>query len=210
MARGSDEPARAAAALAAWRAELSTAGAVDSRPRWVRKRLAPTALLYRQQAAASRGRRLIVGFAGNHQRLMLPTHAILDHLPPHDDLLLLSDPDRQHFAAGARGIADTLGGVCEWLAARLADWDYESVVTFGTSAGGLAAIGAAPALGTRGPWLWGPTRPPTIRRWSGFSSNDSPPPPANRRRSSWRMIRPTAATAPAARRWRRSSRPREP
>lgn len=191
--RGSDEPARAAAALAAWRAELSTAGAVDSRPRWVRKRLAPTALLYRQQAAASRGRRLIVGFAGNHQRLMLPTHAILDHLPPHDDLLLLSDPDRQHFAAGARGIADTLGGVCEWLAARLADWDYESVVTFGTSAGGLAAIGAAPALGAPRAVALGADTPadhPPLERFliERFSAATCQPPtvilaydPANRR-----------------------------
>lgn len=136
-----------ATALAAWRAELRTAGAARPGPRWRRRRLAPTALHYERHAATPGGRRLIVAFAGNHQRLMLPTHVILDHLPADDDLLLVSDPDRRHFVAGVRGIAATLPEVCEWLDRRLADWQYDSVVTFGTSAGGLAAVCVAHALG---------------------------------------------------------------
>jgi acyl-CoA synthetase (AMP-forming)/AMP-acid ligase II/acyl carrier protein len=187
------EPAQAAAALTAWRAELRAAAAIASRPRWLRERLAPTALLYRRQAKPATGRRLIVGFAGNQQRLMLPTHAILDHLPPHDDLLLLFDPDRQHFAAGARGIAATLPAVCEWLAARLADWDYGSIVTFGTSAGGLAAIGAAHAVGSPRAVAVGadlPSDHPPLERFllEQFAAATSRPPtvilaydPANRR-----------------------------
>lgn len=157
--RQAAEPARVAAALTAWQAQLRAAAAMASRPRWRRERLAPTALLYRRQAAAPSGRRLIVGFAGNHQRLMLPTHVILDHLPQQDDLLLLSDPDRWHFAAGVRGIAATLPAVCEWLAARLSDLQYDSVATFGTSAGGLAAICAAHALGCPRAAAVGPDAP---------------------------------------------------
>lgn len=157
--RQAPELKRAAAALAAWRGEITAAVAIASRPRWRRERLAPAAVLYRRQAAGVSGRRLIVGFAGNHQRLMLPTHVILDHLPPHDDLLLLSDPDRKHFSAGVRGIAATLPAVCEWLAARLNEVQYDSVATFGTSAGGLAAVCAAHALGCQRAVAVGPDAP---------------------------------------------------
>lgn len=143
------EAARLTAALTNWRCELRAAGAASTGPRWRRQRLAPTASLYERRAAAPNGRRLIMAFAGNHQRLMLPTHVILDHLPEHDDLLLLCDPNRRHFAAGLPGIAATLPGVCEWLGRRLAARPYESAVAFGTSAGGLAAVCAAYALGCR-------------------------------------------------------------
>jgi acyl-CoA synthetase (AMP-forming)/AMP-acid ligase II/acyl carrier protein len=144
--RGS-ERLRLAAELSAWRHEILTRAATRRGPPWQRERFAASAMLYRRQANTSERRRLVVGFAGNHQRLMLPTHLILDHLPPQDDLLLVTDPDRRHFAAGARGIAGSIQGVCDWIACQLAECGYESTITFGTSGGGLAAICAAYALG---------------------------------------------------------------
>lgn len=145
------ERLRVAAELASWRDEVLTASAKAEGSRWQRERLAPSVLLYRRHTPAAARRRLVVGFAGNHQRLMLPTHLILDHLPPHDDLLLIADPDRRHFEAGVRGIAGSFEGVCDWIAGRIevTDSDAESVVCFGTSGGGLAAICAAHALGCR-------------------------------------------------------------
>jgi acyl-CoA synthetase (AMP-forming)/AMP-acid ligase II/acyl carrier protein len=144
------ERLRVAAELTAWRREILTASAKAEGPRWLRERLAPSVVLYRRRTPAT-PRRLIISFAGNHQRLMLPTHLILDHLPPHDDLLLLTDPDRRHFEDGVRGIAPSLEGACDWIAGRLADggYDADSVVCFGTSGGGLAAVCAAHALGCR-------------------------------------------------------------
>ena len=140
---------RVAATLAAWQRELLALAAAPNRSRWQRHPLAASVIHYRRVDPSPTGRRLVVGFAGNHQRLMLPTHLILDHLPRTDDLLLLSDPDRRHFAAGIRGLAASLPAVCDWLAARQASWEYDALVTFGTSAGGLAAICAALALGGR-------------------------------------------------------------
>lgn len=144
-------PWRVAAELASWRREILAVSAKAEGLRWRRTRLAPSVMLYRRRTAATGRRRLIVGFAGNHQRLMLPTHLILGGLPPTDDLLLLADPDRRHFEAGIRGIAGSLDGMCEWIAGRAADggYDADSVVCLGTSAGGLAAVCAAHALGCR-------------------------------------------------------------
>lgn len=137
---------RVALAVTSWLDELRAIRPAAAKAAWRRVRLRPAALVY-QRAATLAGRRLVIGFAGNHQRLMLPTHVLLDHLPPNDDLLLLFDPDRQHFAAGIRGIAATLPEVCSWIGKQCTDWGYEELVSFGTSAGGLAAIFAGHALG---------------------------------------------------------------
>lgn len=147
----SAEHLRVAAELAGWRHGILAAFAQAEGRRWQRKRLAPSVMLYRRHTAAVDRRRLIVGFAGNHLRLMLPTHLLLDSLPQHADLLLLADPDRRHFEAGVRGIAGSLDGVFDWIAGRTAEdgYDADSTVCFGTSAGGLAAICAAHALGCR-------------------------------------------------------------
>lgn len=141
------EPFRVATELSAWRKEILAKAETKSGLTWQRERLASSAMLYRRQATADELRGLVVGFAGNHQRLMLPTHQILDHLPPQDDLLLVADPDRLHFATGVRGIAGSFQGVCDWLAGQLTELPYGDVITFGTSGGGLAAIGAAYELG---------------------------------------------------------------
>ncbi len=143
------ERLRLAAELSTWRDEILTEAAKRPGLLWQRERLAFTAMLYRRQATPHAHRRLVVGFAGNHQRLMLPTHLILDHLPPRDDLLLVADPDRRHFAAGVRGIAGSIQGVYDWIAGQLTELNYEAAITFGTSGGGLAAICAAYALGLR-------------------------------------------------------------
>lgn len=146
----STERLRVAAELSALRRSILAAAAATPGPGWRRERLAAHAMLYRRLTAAT-GRRLVVGFAGNHQRLMLPTYLILENLPPHDDLLLITDPDRRHFEAGVPGIAGNIEGVCDWIAGRIAEiWpDSDSVISFGTSGGGLAAICAAYALGFR-------------------------------------------------------------
>jgi acyl-CoA synthetase (AMP-forming)/AMP-acid ligase II/acyl carrier protein len=129
--------------LVAWQTMILARAAAPSRPRWERLRRAPGVTHYRRTQAPLAGRRLIVGFSGNQQRLMLPLHLVLDHLPQTDDLLLLSDPDRRYYVGGIRDLAPSLPAVCEWLLTQFPGWGYDTVVTFGTSAGGLAAVCAA-------------------------------------------------------------------
>ena len=116
---------------------------------WNRSRIAEQVYLYQQGYHSSKGRSLIVGFAGNHMRLMLPTHSILSHLGPRYDLLLLCDVNRHHFSHGIPGLGDDIGELSEWIRSTTATWNYESFVVLGTSAGGLAAIACAYVLKCR-------------------------------------------------------------
>jgi len=106
---------------------------------WIRRSLTPHLDLYRGGDENRESRTLIVGFAGNYMRLMLPTWNILVNLD-HQlyDLLLLGDPARRHFAAGAHGLGGDLQVLAQTLAVHAEG--YGRTVALGTSAGGLAAI----------------------------------------------------------------------
>ena len=121
----------------------------EARSRGLMDQRAVKVYLYQQGYHSSKGRGLIVGFAGNHMRLMLPTHSILSHLGPRYDLLLLCDADRHHFSHGIPGLGDDIGKLSEWIRSKMATWNYESFVVLGTSAGGLAAIACAYVLKCR-------------------------------------------------------------
>ena len=108
---------------------------------WTRRSLALHLDLYEGGGDLQR-KTLIVGFAGNLMRLMLPTWNILVHLDHRAyDLLLLCDPARGHFAAGVPGLGGNLPELAESLAQHAKG--YARTVSFGTSAGGLAAVAVA-------------------------------------------------------------------
>ena len=87
---------------------------------------------------------LVVGFAGNFMRLMIPTYRVLLGLDPERiDLLLLSDPLRAGFMRGLEGVGSTLEAVEEFLNSFVSDHGYRDVVALGTSGGGMPAIHAA-------------------------------------------------------------------
>ncbi len=123
-----------------WRRDLTSETGAGDCQRWTRSRAGSNAYLYRQDHRSSAGRCLVVGFAGNHMRLMLPTHSLLSHFGPRYDLLVLGDVDRNHFANGMPGLGDNIGELCEWVRRTSTSFGYEVMTVLGTSAGGLAAI----------------------------------------------------------------------
>ena len=133
-------------ALQDWRRSVETAIRRDPSHNWSRQRLENHIYHYRQKGLKAADRSLIIAFAGNHMRLMLPTHAILAHLGRPFDLILLGDATRRHFADGIPGVANDISELCDWLRSATTPMGYQSMRTFGTSAGGLAAICCGYAL----------------------------------------------------------------
>lgn len=108
---------------------------------WKRKQISLNAQLYQCKAVGKETTTLIVGVTGNQMRLMLPVNTILSRINGSKyDLLLIQDPTRSHYTRGARGIANSLHGLAQWLNQYTTSAGYKDVIAFGTSAGALAAI----------------------------------------------------------------------
>lgn len=153
------QPVGVRANLWLWRAQtrLRLACYPDAHT-WTRQSLTPHIDLYRGGEGDRQRRTLIVGFAGNYMRLMLPTWNILVNLD-HQlyDLLLLGDPARRHFVAGVPGLGGDLQALARSLAVQAEG--YGRTVALGTSAGGLAAIAVAQLNGWDGAVAVGADRP---------------------------------------------------
>lgn len=132
---------------------------------FTRQSLTPQLDLYRRAEVDRTGKTLIVGFAGNLMRLMLPASNIPTHLDPRAcDLLVLCDPARGHFVGGVPGLGTTLTELAQSLAPQAQG--YARTLAFGTSAGGLAAIAVGGINGWDGAVAIGPDSPsahPAIR-----------------------------------------------
>ncbi len=119
--------------------KLDLAGYPSER-NWRRITLHDHAILY-QSPRGMASKKLIIGFCGQAMRLMLPTHFILGAIDEADfDLMLIRDPDRNHYHGGVSGLGSSL----DELALRLRDLSvqsgYNRYVVLGTSSGGLPAI----------------------------------------------------------------------
>jgi len=92
-------------------------------------------------------RTLIVGFPGNGGRLMMPLPIILQHLPAeHIDLVMVPDGVKANYRRGIAALADTIASALVKLKDCLPR-DYQRIVTFGTSSGGVPSLLAAAELG---------------------------------------------------------------
>lgn len=82
----------------------------------------------------------LLAFSGTAGRLMVPISRILSNLPSEiDTVVLIADPDRDHFESGIRGVVDNLADLPEALIRMLPKDVPSDFRTIGTSAGGLAA-----------------------------------------------------------------------
>lgn len=82
------------------------------------------------------------------------------------DIILLRDPKRMHYESGIDGIGDSLEAIYRFLNFLSNEFAYKSAFAFGTSSGGLAAMGAALANKWQGVLAVGPDSPklhPKIR-----------------------------------------------
>lgn len=99
-------------------------------------------------AATRARRRLIVAFAGDAKRLMMPVSAFLQHCPADRfEVLLLMDFKQRFYVDGVEGFGNDMPGTHAAIAARFPRTRLRRAMSFGTSAGGLAAIWTAVALG---------------------------------------------------------------
>jgi hypothetical protein len=127
--------------------------------------LAPNIYLYRDPSVAREGKRLIVGFCGNANRLMLPIACVLQHLPSDlCDLLVLRDPTRSHYAKGIPPYAGSMPELIAKIAADVGAESYWRRYCYGTSMGGFAALRygllwqADRAISIGGSFAWHPRR----------------------------------------------------
>ena len=91
---------------------------------------------------------LLICFKGNGQRLLMPVATFLQHLPAaRYDVLMLMDPHKRAYVDGLPGVSDGFSGVARTIGRFLDSTAYRSVVSFGTSAGGLPALVLAARLG---------------------------------------------------------------
>jgi hypothetical protein len=114
---------------------------------YLRRRIAPYMSFY--STPGGRGRKiLLICFKGRAHRLLLPIPVFLQHLPAAEyDVLMLSDPHRLAYIQGLPGIPEGFPGLIRAIDALVDRRPYRSVVSFGTSAGGLPALVLAARLG---------------------------------------------------------------
>ena len=124
-------------------------GLYDSPQGFKRDALAENMLLYRNPTENAGGKTLLVGFAGNARRLMMPIAIFLQCLDSRvwDVVLLRKGLEQRTFFEGVYGVAGTFPDLLEYVRKAVSAERYCRVMTFGTSGGGLAAIVAAMLLG---------------------------------------------------------------
>ena len=84
---------------------------------------------------------LIVGFAGNFNRMMAPMPVFLDCLnPAHYDVLILRDFQRAFFAKGVPGLGNDFFEALSNLRSLFEPNRYRNAIALGTSSGGLPAV----------------------------------------------------------------------
>lgn len=124
-------------------------GASGMRP-FVRQPVAPGATLYTAPPGPhGDGRKtLVVAFAGDAHRLMVPIAGFLQYLDPaRCELLLLFDGSRSMFMRGIPGVASGFESMLAWIEHFRRARATTRTIALGTSAGGLAAVWTALALG---------------------------------------------------------------
>ena len=110
---------------------------------WHREVLFPGALMYGDPSVPAAQKSLIVGFGGNRQRLLMATYRVLADLDPaQTDLLLLMDPSKRCFIAGAPGMGAGFAAMARTVTQICTDRGYRRLVGLGTSAGTFAALHA--------------------------------------------------------------------
>lgn len=138
--------------VADWFGRLDKFLGAGSRPiqPYVRRPIANGAFRY---AAPGRDpersqRTLVIAFTGDANRLMMPLAMFLQHCPADRyEFVVLFDGTQRFYMGGVDGLGTTLPAMIDAIAARVRPAWFRRSVSFGTSAGGLAAVWAGIALG---------------------------------------------------------------
>jgi hypothetical protein len=139
----------------------------DAEPqRFCRQPLAPNIDVYRDPFVASDHKRLILGFCGGADRLMMPIACVLQYLPSDlCDLVVLRDPTWQHYLKGIPPYAHSLPDLVRRIAADIGAETYWRIYCYGASMGAFSALRcgilqkAHGAISLGGRFHWQPLRP---------------------------------------------------
>ena len=137
---------------AAWLGRMETLMTGDGRPveAYVRRTVTEGASWYAAPGtpAERAGRTIVFAYTGDANRLFMPAALFLQSCPA-DRYEFVVFYDFQHalFMKGIAGLAPDLPGSIERIAAIVGPSRYRHAMSFGTSAGGLAAVWTAVALG---------------------------------------------------------------
>jgi len=134
-----------------WLGRMETLIVGEGRPAeaYVRQSLADDATWYAAPGTpAERAERtVVVAFTGDAHRLMMPLAVFLQNSPAdRHEFLVVFDFSHSLYLNGVPGLGDGLEATFERIAALAPRSRYRRAMTFGTSAGGLAAVWAAVAL----------------------------------------------------------------
>jgi hypothetical protein len=115
-----------------------------------RQALADNVLLYGEPSLHASGKSLLIGFAGNARRLMMPIAIFLQCLDSRlwDVGLLRKGAAQESCFEGVAGVASSLSALIEYIQCMLPTKRYRRLITYGTSGGGLAAILASILMNT--------------------------------------------------------------
>ena len=127
------------------RIEGLSPGLFDRPQAFSRRVLSENVLFYQDHGRETAAKSLLVGFAGDARRLMLPIAAFLQCLDARawDLVLLRKGPSKRPFSRGVEGVSRHLPSVLNFVKTSIAAGQYQRIVTLGTSGGGYYAIVAA-------------------------------------------------------------------
>ncbi|HUF10248.1 MAG TPA: hypothetical protein VMO47_13075 [Rhodothermales bacterium] len=134
----------------AWKLQMqhlaACSGGKISEP-YSRRRIGQSMIFY-SGSNESTTKRLIVCFTGGFQRMMVPAPSFLQNLPASRyDVLVLKDARRQGYAEGLPDVPGGFEGLVSAVRSIADRASYASVVSLGTSLGGLPALVVATRLG---------------------------------------------------------------
>jgi hypothetical protein len=117
-------------------------GLFDSPQAFTGRALSENVLLYRDPRWEASGKTLLVGFAGDARRLMVPISVFLQCLDSRtwDVVLLRKGAKKRPYSKGVEGVSRNLPAVLRYVRSSVSAGQYRRTVTLGTSGGGFFAI----------------------------------------------------------------------
>ena len=113
-----------------------------------RRTISRHVILYQSPEREACNKDLLVAFAGNARRLMMPVSVFLQFLDCRLwDVAVFKKCTRNSYLLGLEGISADFPGLVDFIETTLAPTKYRRVITLGTSGGGFAAILAARLMG---------------------------------------------------------------
>jgi hypothetical protein len=122
----------------------------DAPQRFERRAISRHMILYQSPERDACDKDLLVAFADNARRLLMPVCVFLQFLDsPSWDVVVLKKCSRDSYLLGLEDTSVDFSGLIEFIQTTLSPMQYRRVITLGTSGGGFAAILAAHLMGAQ-------------------------------------------------------------